>query len=545
MLSVLKQWLRPRSRVDDTRETPLAQAKRLRQQGEFAVAQALCLDVLNVRPDDVDALALLIGLAADERQIEVGLRWVQRALDANPNSVPVYYALGQLWETAEQFAKAEAAYRRTTELDPLHAKAHNNLGCMLHTQGRLDEALLSYQRALQVEPDQPEALRNSALISGQGDDLRVAMSGFEQRIRANPQDAMAHYQLAQIYMNFGRSDEALAGLDQAIRLDPNQAEFHFSRAQTLLKLGRYPEGWRAYQWRWQIGRFNAPMQRFSQPCWSGTELPQGTLLIHGETGFGDMFQFVRYATCAAQRCQTVVVECQPALMQLVAKVSGVSRVVAQGGELPAFDAHIPLISLPAVFATDISSIPWSGPYIAADPDLLQDWAHRLSKQNSGELKVGLVWSSNPKNMGQQERSVPLSLLPPLVQLEGVQFFSLQKDASPAHFTDPLQGMRFVDMTADIADFSDTAALLTQLDLVVSVDTAVAHLAGAMGVPVWVMLPFSADWRHHQDRDDNPWYPSMRLFRQTSAGDWGPVLQRLAREIQASTPGPVKPAAPPH
>lgn len=357
------------------------------------------------------------------------------------------------------------------------------------------------------------------------------MSGFEQRIAANPQDAMAHYQLAQIHMNFGRSEEALAGLDEAIDLDPGQAEFHFSRAQTLLKLGRYPEGWRAYQWRWQIGRFNAPMQRFSQPCWAGEALPQGTLLIHGETGFGDMFQLVRYATWAAQRCQTVVVECQLALLQLVAGMPGVSHVVAQGEMLPAFDAHIPLISLPAAFGTDIDSIPWSGPYLAASPQHLQAWADRLPGPGSSQLKVGLVWTGNPKNMGQQERSVPPSLLTPLAQLDGVQFFSLQKDASPAQIADLPQDLRLVDLTADITDFSDTAAFLAQLDLVVSVDTAVAHLAGAMGVPVWVLLSFSADWRYHQDRDDNPWYPSMRLFRQPSAGDWEPVLQHLAQDIQ--------------
>jgi len=309
--------------------------------------------------------------------------------------------------------------------------------------------------------------------------------------------------LAHIHAQFGRSDQALAGYERAMAVEPDQAEFHFARAQLLLKLGRYPEGWREYEWRWRIGRFNAPMLRFARPRWDGGRLPQGTLLIHGETGFGDMFQFVRYATLAAERCANVIVECQPALMGLVANVAGVSQVVPQGGTLPAFDAHIPLISLPAVFGTTIDSIPWSGPYIVANPQRVRGWANRVQAVGSGGRKVGLVWASSPQNMGHQERSVSLPLLAPLAQAEDVSFFSLQKGSNPTQVGEVPKGMRFVDMTCDIADFSDTAALLTQLDLVISVDTSVAHLAGAMGRPVWVLLPFSAEWRYHEERGDNP------------------------------------------
>jgi hypothetical protein len=273
------------------------------------------------------------------------------------------------------------------------------------------------------------------------------------------------------------------------------------------------------------------MQRFAKPRWNGEALPQGTLLIHGETGFGDMFQFVRYATLAAKHCMNVVVECQPALMDLITNVPGVSRVFPQGGDLPAFDAHIPLISLPAIFETTIDSIPWDGPYVVADPADMQDWRDRVRSASSAELKVGLVWTGNPKNMGQQERSVPLAMLRPLAQAEGVHFFSLQKDASPAQLKEVPQEMHFVDLTGDIANFSDTAAFLKQLDLVISADTAVAHLAGAMGIQVWMLLPFSADWRYHQNRNDNPWYPSMRLFRQPSAGDWDSVSQTVAQALQ--------------
>lgn len=529
--SLLSQWSKFRIRRENSPAPRLALAQALRQKGDLEAAHKLCLEIIHDNPYDVATLALLIVMAADACQIEVGLRWARQALGTDPHSVAANYALGQLWEAAEQHPEAEACYRRVTELDAGHAKAFNNLGCMQHIQGRLDEALQNYIKALQLEPDQPEALRNSALITGGTNELMVAMTGYQRRIAANPNESTAHYQLAHIHAHLGLSDQALAGYEQAIATDPNQAEFHFARAQLLLKLGRYREGWREYEWRWRISRFNTPMRRFSQPCWDGSDLPRETLLIHGETGFGDMFQFVRFATLAASRCANVIVECQPELMDLIANVAGVSHVVPQGSDLPAFDVHIPLITLTAVFVTDIHSIPWNGPYLVANPQKIQNWESRVRRVNSSNRKVGLVWTGNPKNMGQQERSVPLSMLLSMTQTDGVSFFSLQKGASPFQISERPQGACFADLTADIADFSDTAALLLQLDLVISVDTSVAHLAGSMGRSVWVLLPFSADWRYHENRDDNPWYPSMRLFRQTSAGNWESALQPLARALK--------------
>ena len=528
---MLLKWIAGRLKGVDTVVTGLEQAQALRMQCDFEAARQICRDLLREDTENVQVMVLLAAIAADQRQAETGMQWVRQALTVEPASVPAHFAWGRLLEGAERYDEAEAVYRKVTQLDVSHAKAHTNLGCMLHLQGRLDEAAACYRTALRLEPGQPEALRNYALIVGGLQEIQEAIKGFEVYLATHPKDASAHYQLAHLYFRQGRHAQALAGYEQAIALEPDQAEYHFARSQLLLLLERYEEGWQEYEWRWRLGMFNTPMHRFSQPCWNGEVLP-GTLLVHGETGFGDMFQFVRYVTLAAERCARVVVECQPALQLLIADVPGVSQVVTQGSPLPAFDVHLPLISFPAVFNTTVDTIPWRGPYIRADARREQDWAKRVAAVGSSARKIGLVWTGNPQNSGNRERSVTLKQLGPMAQVSQTVFFSLQKGAAVVQAADVPPGMDFWDLTEQILDFSDTAALLSQLDLVITVDTSVAHLAGAMGCPVWVLLPFAADWRYHVGRIDNPWYPTMRLFRQESEGDWEPPLRQLQQSLAA-------------
>jgi hypothetical protein len=275
---------------------------------------------------------------------------------------------------------------------------------------------------------------------------------------------------------------------------------------------------------------NAPAVRFPQARWDGRTLQQQTVLVHDDGGFGDTLQFVRYAALAAARGARVLLECQPALATLMTDVDGVAQVVAQGHPLPPFDLHVPLISLPALFGTTLETIPWSGPYVHAQPQRVQDWAERVALAGAGGRKVGLVWTGDPRNLGNRERSLTLQQLAVLADVPGVSFFSLQKGAQAPGPGDVPVGMNFLDLTASLRDFSDTAALLTQLDLVITIDTGVAHLSGAMGRPTWVLLPFSADWRYHVGRSDNPWYPDMRLFRQQLAGDWEAPLQQLRQAL---------------
>lgn len=528
---MLLKWIAGRRKAAGPTPSLLQQAQALRAQGETEAARQVCLELLRNEPaEQANGMALMAALAADQRQFDSGMQWVAQALATDRNCIPAHFARGRLLEGAQQYAEAEESYRKVTLLNSSHAQAHTNLGCMLHIQGRFDAAIACYRRALQLEPGQPEALRNYALIAGGIVELQEAVTGFEQYLAKNPRDASAQHQLAHLHLRLGRSEEALAGYERAIALQPEEPELHFARAQVLLLLGRYAEGWPEYEWRWRMERFNAPMRRFPQPRWDGAPLEHGTLLVHGETGLGDTLQFARYMALAAERCTRVVVECQPALRALVADVEGVSQVVAQGDPLPAFDAHLPFIAFPGLFETTIATIPWRGPYIRPDPLRLRAWRDRVAGAGPRERKVGLVWTGNPENRGNRERSVTLQQLAPLAQVPGVSFFSLQKGVSSEQRGPVPDGMRFIDLTGSIGDFSDTAALLTQLDLVITVDTSVLHLAGAMGRPTWVLVPFSPTWRYHLGRSDNPWYPGMRLFRQASEGDWSVPLEQLREAL---------------
>ena len=510
----------------------LARARRLRQEQALDEARELCMQVLQEAPRHAECMALLAALAADQGHFDAGLQWARQALSADPDCVPAHFALGRLYEGLERFSDAETSYRNVVRLDARHAMGHTNLGCMLHLQERLDDAAECYRRALAIEPAQPEALRNFALIAGNAEHLREAMRGFERHIASHPRDAGALHQLGHLYLHLGRHDDARVHYERALALEPDDAEFHFSRGHLLLLLGRYDEGWPEYEWRWRMEYLNAPLRRFLQPRWDG-EPCRGTLLVHGEPGFGDVFQFIRYVPLAARRCGRVVVECHTALHGLISQVEGVSQVVPEGGPFPPFDAQIPPIALPPLFGRSLADVPWNGPYIHADRGLVELWADRIAATAPRARKVGLVWTGNPANLGNRERSVTLQQLAPLAEVPGVSFFSLQKGAGERAQPGVVpEDMHFVDLTADVRDFSDTAALIANLDLVISIDTSVAHLAGAMDRPVWVLLPFSADWRYHVGRSDNPWYPSMRLFRQESEGDWSAPLHKLSQALAA-------------
>jgi tetratricopeptide (TPR) repeat protein len=529
---VLK-WLAGRLKAKDASPSLLQQAQALRSRGDYEGARAACQEVLREDPQpprQTAAMALMAALAADQRQTDNGLQWAARALAIDRHCVAAHFARGRLLEGAERYPEAEASYRQVTLLDSRDAKAQTNLGCMLHIQGRLDEAVKCYRRALELEPGQPEALRNYTLVVGGADGLQEAVAGYQHHLASHPADAAAHHQLAHLQLRLGRHDEALAGYRQAIALQPDEPEFHFALAQHLLLLGQYEEAWREYAWRWRMERFNAPMRRFTQPLWEGQPLAGATLLVHGESGLGDTFLLVRYAALAAQRGARVVVECQPALKVLVAGVPGVAQAVAQGEALPAFDLHIPFIALPERFASTLDTIPWSGPYVQADPARLVPWAQAVATAAPRRRRVGLVWTGNPENLGNRERSVTLQQLGTLADAGDITFFSLQKGVDAAARGPVPPGMHFVDLTDGIRDFGDTAALLTQLDLLVTVDTSVLHLAGAMGRPTWALLPFSPPWLYHVDRAEHPWYPGMRLFRQPTEGDWDTPLGQLRQAL---------------
>lgn len=332
-----------------------------------------------------------------------------------------------------------------------------------------------------------------------------------------------------------RLDDALVCLDKANAIDPNFAGAHWNRAQIFLLRGNFKQGWQEYEARLHspevIKRFG--FREFSEPIWDGSDIGDKTLLVYAEQGYGDAIQFCRYLPLLQARIQHLFFECRPELLRLMRGLTGGITCIARRDDsreptIP-FDYRIPMMSLPRIFGTELNTIPANVPYLIPDPALIQQWRTRI--QDNG-LRVGLVWAGSPSHQSNRYRSLSLEQLLPLANIPDVSFYSLQKGVAAAQAAHPPTGMKLIDLSGDITDFSDTAAIISNLDLVISVDTSVAHLAGALGRPAWVMLYFPAEWRWLLDRNDSPWYPSMRLFRQSSTREWGPVLQQMASALRA-------------
>jgi tetratricopeptide (TPR) repeat protein len=498
--------------------------------GDTRQAEDLCRRALDAgAPDGARAMALLAAMAADDGRTEEGLSWAMRARKADPRAASPAYVAGRLLQEAGRLPEAEASYRDAVSRDPQHARAYNNLGCVLHMQGKLDDALAAYRRALDLDASLPQANQNYASIVRDPEALERAAAQYRRETQADPGNSLAFNDLGNTLRELGRHREALEAYERALALDPEHAQAHFSRSFVLLLLGDYAAGWRDYDWRWRLPAFNGPARRFAQPMWDGRALPAGTVLLHAEQGLGDTLQFARYASLVAGRCGQVVLESQRELASLLRRVPGVARVVARGDPLPPFDAHAPLMSLPSVFGTTLDAIPWGGAYVTPSAERAAQW--NLDAHAPGaRLRVGLVWAGRPQQWDDRKRSLALERLGPLAAIDGVTFFSLQVGEAAAQAAAPPGGMRLVDLTARIADFEDTAALVSRLDLVITIDTSVAHLAGAMGAPVWVLVAHAPDWRYHLGREDQPWYPSMRLFRQERDGDWSGAITRLAHAL---------------
>jgi hypothetical protein len=408
-----------------------------------------------------------------------------------PEHVDALHLLGVLAGQSGHHDDAIGLIGRAIELHP-SPEAYSNLGVALREKGRLDEAIDAHRSALRLKPDYTDAWRN----------LGVALNAS------------------------GQFDEATAAFRRALEIKPDFADVHFNLGILLLLRGDFQNGWPEYEWRWKL-----PRQLTSAPQvprqWDASELHGQTILLYGEQGIGDTLQFVRYVPMVVARGSRLIVECQREVAPLFEGFAGIERIVVSGDPRPRFDQHCALLSLPRVFSTDIGSIPAQIPYIKADPQLVQQWQSRFGpKQGS---RVGIAWAGRPTHKNDRNRSIAFSELAPLWSVPGIEFFSLQKTSGPRHA--PPAGTQWIDWTDDLGDFAQTAALIENLDLVITVDTAVAHLAGAMGKPVWVLLPFVPDWRWLLDREDSPWYPTMRLFRQSAIGDWAGAIRKVAEQLR--------------
>jgi Flp pilus assembly protein TadD len=423
-------------------------------------------------------------------------------------------------------------YRHALRLQPTNADVLNNLGLALTELGRPAEAIVPLQQAVRLRPTSVEALNNLGLALTDVGRLSEAQAALEQALRLQPTFVDAHTNLATVSARLGRFAEALAGYEMSLWLRPSGVSPHWNRALTWLQMGDFERGWPEYEWRFR--RKRSRPRPFAQPRWDGSSLAGRTILLHPEQGLGDVIQFVRYAALVKQRGGTVVVECPRSLYPLFSRCAGIDHLVAEGDPLPPFDFQVPLLSLPGLLGTTLASIPAQVPYLGAEPQLVDFWGQRLRRDPG--LRVGIAWQGNPRHQWDRHRSVALAQFAPLARLEGVRLISLQQE----HGTEQLSALagRFpVEPLGPNPDgqpvtFADTAAVLHHLDLVVTVDTSLAHLAGALAVPVWVALSTYSDWRWLLDRDDSPWYPTLRLFRQAQLGQWQHVFERIAITLSA-------------
>jgi hypothetical protein len=396
--------------------------------------------------------------------------------------------------------------------------------------GRVIEAIAAYRRAVALNPDMPEAWLNLGNALKEGGQLDEAVAAYRRAVAVKPGYALGHSNLGYLLREKGRLDEAVAACRQAIEIDPEHSGAHSNLALALLVQGHFAEGWEAYEWRWKAEGFGTAARDFGRPRWDGGALEGRTVLLHAEQGLGDALQFIRYLPLVQERGGKAIIECQPALQRLFGTMAGDVPVIAKGAALPAFDVHCPLLSLPRIFATDLANMPGDVPYLRADAAEASAWSDRLAAHPPG-FRVGLVWAGNPNHTNDRNRSLKPASLLPLGAVKGVRFFSLQKGTGAEGRDGLPAGLELSDVAGELGDFADTAALIANLDLVITADTATAHLAGAMGRPVWTLLPFAPDWRWLLGREDSPWYPTMRLFRQAAIGDWPPVIARVCDQLR--------------
>ena len=482
---------------------------------------------LKARPDDAQALFNRGVTLHELKRFDEALASYDRALAVRPDHAEALSNRGDALRGLGRLEDALASYDRALAMRPDYAEVLSNRGNVLKALRRFDDALASYDTALRLSPDNPATLSNRAVTLQALDRLDEALWSCDRALALNASSIEALNNRASVLQEQRRFDEALATYDRAIAIAPDYAEAQANRAFLLLLTGDFAKGWPAYEWRRKLPSW---VERgFTQPEWSGEDIAGKRLLLHAEQGFGDTIQFARYAGLAAMRGADVVLEVQPSLAPLLGGLFGVEMVAVGRDRLPPFDLHCSLLSLPHMFATTMATIPGGVPYIVAPADRIAAWASRLPTDG---LRVGLAWSGHPDNARDHERSIPFARLAPLIDIPGIRFVSLQKDIRAADVDDFHRSRNLIDLLGELRDFADTAAIIAQLDLVITVDTAVAHLAGAMGKPVWVLLPRVPDFRWLLDRTTSPWYPSARLFRKGQADAWDAVIAGVARELTA-------------
>ncbi len=540
-------------------DTLLRKARELHTAGNFSEAQHLYRQILESRPEDADVLSKFGAALAAQGKFVESVSVLRRALENDPDQVEAHINLGSVFQIQGKLEEAVIPLRRALEINPDQTAAHVNLGNILLKQGNPEDAIRSYSSALEIEPEFYQALNGLGTAFMQQNKGKEAAETFARALKISPDEPQILCNLGNLLRNQGKYDEAVEALrkaiaiqpklidahinlgntlksrgdwdgamdayQQALSLEPDNAETHWNKAQVLLLLGRLREGWKEYEWRTKCDDFRSLIWNPGGPTWDGSKLDGKTILIYCEQGFGDSIQFVRYAQTLSELGATVIVKCPPQLESLFQTVPGVERAVTRMDNSTPYHLQASLLSLPRLLNTDMETIPVQIPYFSSPA------ASTRNLDSGGKRKVGIVWAGSPSHKNDQNRSTSLDYFKPLLDVEGFAFYSLQVgDQSQDINYFGLSGA-LVDLSGDLDDFAATAAVLEKMDLIISVDTSVVHLAGALGKPVWTLLPFVPDWRWLLGRDDSPWYPSMRLFRQNSPGDWQGVFDNVETALR--------------
>lgn len=493
--------------------------------GEAAAAYRRALDA---DPDDPGLLCSLGAALYRQGLLGDAIEQYRRAVALGPDNIAALRLLGLLLHEDGQLREAAEVYRRTFALDPADHVIATNLGACYSELGALDDAIASCEHALLLKPDHAPAYTNLGIIFEKQERVADAVAAHRCAVAADPGYAKGHANLAVALRNAGEIDEALAVSRHAVALDPEQPLAQYNHAHFLLMNGDFANGFEAYRWRRKSRSLSDGDPTFSEPEWQGEPLDGRTLLLFAEYGLGDALHFVRYLPMVTARGGNIVLQVQPALASLLRSLPEVT-VIPRGEPLPPFDLQLPLMSLPRVFGTTLDTIPADVPYLHADPARLLRW--RAALADATALKVGVAWAGNIRHKGDRQRSLSAEAVLPRLVMPGVQLYSLQKEPRPDDDRVLAALNRdIVDLAPALGDFADTAAAVASLDLVIAVDTSVAHLAGALGRPVWMLTPYALDWRWLRDREDTPWYPTMRLFRQRRPREWDDPLMRLSAAL---------------
>jgi tetratricopeptide (TPR) repeat protein len=475
--------------------------------------------------------------------IDGACRSYQQAITLKPDYSEAYYDLGQTFGRLGAVAEAEKCFKAAAHFNRGLVDAWINLGNIEKGRGKTAEARAYYRGALSVKPDSFEAANNLGNLAIREGRLEEAARWYRRSAEAGPEAVDPAANLGSVLMRLGRFDEALAQFDRVLSFHPAHAGTHFNKAWLLLLAGRFEEGWDEYEWRLRVEGalpvVRSWLESAGKPAWDGGKVAGQTILVHCEQGLGDTIQFVRYLPMLKRMGARVLLVCQRELVSLLSNGCGADRILpeSESGRIDEpFDVFAALLGLPRLFRTVAADIPSAIPYLCPGSEKCAKWKSRISGPG---FKVGLVWAGRPTNAEDWRRSCSLSDFAPLASIPGLEFFSFQKGPAAAQVSVQARGMPLTDLSGGLEDFEDTAAALLQMDLVLAVDTAVAHLAGALGKRVWTILPHFPEWRWLTDREDTPWYPTMRLYRQTSPGNWRRVMEKIARDLSGISAGGCK------